>query len=428
MVVKSSFPALVIAAVLVAPAVAQEDVPVVTLSEAIELAVIVNPNAVQARGEIRNAELSRREAFGNYLPSLSTNTSVSTNSSNRFDEATQRVVSGASTSYSAGLSASMEIFSGFRRGAQMSVANANIDAAQVGLISQQFTVALQTKQAYFNALAADELVRVSERRIERATQQLAISKQKLAAASATRSDTLRSTVELANARLQLLNAETQRANSQAELARLVGVDGRVRPQRDESLFVFSAMDTAQVRLEAIQNSPAILQAESQAEVARAQTRVSRAQWFPSISASARTSWAGQEISGLRNSWSVQLGASWPIFNGFTREANNSRSQVAYDNALARAEDARRQAHTQLTQYLNQLAAAQTRQEIAMASQAAAGEDLRVQQERYRLGVATIIEVLDSQVSLDQAEVDEVQARFDLLIARAQIEALIGRSL
>ena len=62
------------------------------------------------------------------------------------------------------------------------------------------------------------------------------------------------------------------------------------------------------------------------------------------------------------------------------------------------------------------------------SVAAAEEDLRVQQERYRLGASTIIEVLSSQEALNQAEVDEVQGHFDLLLAKAQIEALIGREL
>jgi outer membrane protein TolC len=52
----------------------------------------------------------------------------------------------------------------------------------------------------------------------------------------------------------------------------------------------------------------------------------------------------------------------------------------------------------------------------------------VQQERYRLGAATIVEVLTSQVSLDQAEVDLVQARLDVMLAKAQIEALVGREL
>ena len=66
--------------------------------------------------------------------------------------------------------------------------------------------------------------------------------------------------------------------------------------------------------------------------------------------------------------------------------------------------------------------------ITQTSVVAAQEDLRVQQERYRLGAATIVDVLTSQEALNQAEVDSVTARFDYVRARAQISALIGRTL
>ncbi len=67
-------------------------------------------------------------------------------------------------------------------------------------------------------------------------------------------------------------------------------------------------------------------------------------------------------------------------------------------------------------------------EITQASVTAATEDLRVVNERYRVGAATILDVLTSQEALATAEVDAVNARFDYLNAKAQIEALIGRQL
>ena len=45
-----------------------------------------------------------------------------------------------------------------------------------------------------------------------------------------------------------------------------------------------------------------------------------------------------------------------------------------------------------------------------------------------MGAATIVDVLSSQEALSQAEVDVVQARYNYVVAKAQIEALIGRSL
>jgi outer membrane protein TolC len=56
------------------------------------------------------------------------------------------------------------------------------------------------------------------------------------------------------------------------------------------------------------------------------------------------------------------------------------------------------------------------------------EDLRVTRERYRLGVATILDLQAAQIALRQAEVDLVSRRFDYRIGIARLEALLGREL
>jgi outer membrane protein TolC len=66
--------------------------------------------------------------------------------------------------------------------------------------------------------------------------------------------------------------------------------------------------------------------------------------------------------------------------------------------------------------------------IAAASREAADEALRVQRERYRLGAATLVEVLQAQQNLEQAEVDGVNARVDYQVAKANLSALVGREL
>jgi outer membrane protein TolC len=70
------------------------------------------------------------------------------------------------------------------------------------------------------------------------------------------------------------------------------------------------------------------------------------------------------------------------------------------------------------------------EQIAIADEniSAAREDLRVQNERYRVGAATILDLLTSQAALTQAEVNGIQTRFNYLISRAQLEATVGRAL
>jgi outer membrane protein len=97
-------------------------------------------------------------------------------------------------------------------------------------------------------------------------------------------------------------------------------------------------------------------------------------------------------------------------------------------AEAIAADERRAVGAEFTARLAELEAARSQVDITLTSVVAAEEDLRVQQERYRLGASTIVDVLTSQEALNQAEVDVVVARFDYLRAKASLEALIGRNL
>lgn len=436
----------VLAALAVRPLAAQEPTQTpndprdqlqsVTLDEAIQMALTVSPTVVRAQGDVNVASAQRRQAYGSWLPTLNTSgqrfTQQVTTSGGVVDPVTGEVVGAGAgrtiTSYSAGFNSSLELFSGFRRPAEMRSTRAGLESADATLLSSEFQIILQTKQAYFNALAADELVRVSDRRIERAEESAKISRDKLAAGSAIRSDTLRALVETGNAELQRLTAVTARATAEADLARLVGIVGSVRPVRDSSLFSPVTMDTIQLRIEALQDAPTIIQADANAEVANADVAVARAQYFPSLTASGNYSWSGRQVSTMNSTWSVRLGVSWPLFNGFVRETNVARQAANRDVARAQAEDTRRVVNAQLTQYLALLVAARQRYDIAITSLAAGTEDLRVQQERYRLGASTFLEILVSQVSVDQADIDRVQAALDYLVAKAQIEALIGREI
>ena len=411
-----------------APTPVSAQIPTVTLQDAIALAREHSPVIIQARGDIRVAEASKRESISDWLPTLSGSGSWSRGSSNRFDERTQTNIVAASSSFNGSLSTSFTIFDGLRRPGNNRSRRANLESFEAAYTSQEFQVALQTKQAFFNALAAEELVRVAQAQIERTAQQLSVSRDRLAAGSAIRSDTLSSFVQAANAQLQLINAQTQRATSSADLARLIGFDGAVQAVPDPSIQVVVDLDTTALRVEALQFGPDMQQVDAAARAADAQVTVSRASYFPSLSASYSRSLAGTEVSNLNPSWSARLSFSVPIFNGLNRETNMARSRANQDAAHSRIDDTRRQINAQLTQQFAALRSAQLRLQIADASFEASTEDLRVQQERYRLGAATILEVMVSQVNVDQAEVDRVQARLDYFLAKAQIEAIVGREI
>jgi outer membrane protein len=403
----------------------------VTLQEAIQRALEVQPLMVAARGEVRSSGAAMRASNGAFLPTISTQGSWGRRGGTTLNNSNQIVTTPTAISYSGAILASIDLFTGFRRLADRRASAATQDAADAGLVNQRFKVTLDTRGFFYDALATEELVRVAESQVRRAQQQLQISIEKLHAGSATRSDSLRSTVDFGNARIALLEAQANLAAAQANLGRQIGVDQPVRAVPDSVLPPLP--DTAALRAIVVERAPQVEQADAQARAARARVIVSRQTYFPRITYSAGKSTFGSEppwdhTTPYLTGWNVGVGFTWTLFNGFSRESQVVSASVARDNAEADAADMRRGVTAQLAQQIAALTTAYEKIEIARANVAAATEDLRVQNERYRVGAATILDLLTSQAALTQAEQNSVQVRFDYLIARAQLEALVGHEL
>ena len=407
----------------------------VTLEEAIARSAVVQPGVVQAEGQVRNAGARIRSAKGAYLPNLTANASGSDffSENSRIDPSTGQIILSGSTSrsVSSSISSNIELFDGFRRSGELNAARANDEAALANLVDAKFQQALVTTGTFFDALSARQLVRVREQSVTRAEEQLKTSVAKLRAGSATRSDSLRSLVGVGNAQLQLLTAQAQLAAAEANLGRLIGETDRVEAVDDSAYYrILPPLDTASIRSEALSNSPQVQASEASARAAEAAVRTSKAGYWPSLTLSGSTSLNGTRTNDFQmlNQRQLSLGFNWQLFNRFTREQNIVSAVSAAEAARATADEGRRAVLADLTARLAELDAARLRILITQRSVEASQEDLRVQQERYRLGVSTILDVLLTTEQLNQAEVDAVNARFDYLRAKAGIEALIGRAL
>jgi outer membrane protein TolC len=407
----------------------------VTLDEAIVRAAAVQPRVVQAEGQVRNSGARIRSAKGAYLPNLNANASGSDffSENTRIDPSTGQIIQSGSTSRSVttSLSSNIELFDGFRRSGELNAARANDAAALANLADAKFQQALTTTGTFFDALSSRQLVRVRQQSVTRAEEQLKTSIAKLRAGSATRSDSLRAIVGVGNAQLQLLTAQAQLASAEANLGRLIGEPDRVEAVDDSAYYrVLPVIDTLTLRTEALANSPQVQSADAAARAAEAAVQTAKAGYWPSLTLSGSTSLNGTRSNDFRmlNQRQLNLGFNWQLFNRFTREQNIVNASTAADAARATAEEARRAVQADLTARLADLEAARLRIQITQRSVEANQEDIRVQQERYRLGVSTILDVLLTTEQLNQAEVDAVNARFDYLRAKANIEALIGRAL
>ncbi|MEP6905213.1 MAG: TolC family protein, partial [Gemmatimonadales bacterium] len=311
---------------------------------------------------------------------------------------------------------------------------ADVNAAEASEVTQRYQVELLVKQQYYNILAARESESAAQAQIDQANQQLRSASLRLRAGAATTSDSLRSIIALGNARLALLTAENNLSLANATLTRLVAsprpVTATVADTLDQSFVIPSLAELEPL----VQKAPLVEQADAQLKSAEAAQRSAKTSYLPTVNMNFSRGGSGLDpafgIGDKRYAYnqSLNFSLSFPLFNNLNREVTALRAAVAEDIAEVALRDARLQAHQTLVQTLGQMTTAREQMNIQTASVAAAIEDLRVQQRRFELGASTFLDVLTSQSQLDSARTALIRARYDYRIAKAQLEALIGREL
>jgi outer membrane protein len=407
----------------------------ISLAEAVKLAQRNLPAAVQARGQLRTSASSVRSAYGAFLPSLSGSLGQSQQSGQRFGTNGQLQNYAAQPwSFSTGLNANLQLFDGGRRFADLKAARADVHAAEANETAQQFNIALQVKTQYANILAARESEAAARAQLGQAIQQLNAAAARVRAGAATLSDSLRSVIQVGNARLALLTAQNNVRVASATLTRLVGAPFLVTANPADTLDRPVAPVDSLELADLASRGPAVLQAEAQTSSAQAAEKAARAAYLPTVNLSYNYSGSGYDKyyglgpGQLAYSKNLSLRLNYPIFDNFNREESITRAAVAEDNAEAALRDTRLAAQQQIIQQIGVLRTAEERIRIQQASVTSAEEDLRVQQQRSQLGASTLLDLLTSQTTLDQQRASLIQARQDYRIARAQIEAIIGRDL
>jgi outer membrane protein len=409
----------------------------ITLDEAVTQAQRNAPLTVQARGLERTSRQQVNNAYASFIPSLT----VSAGGTRQFTDAQTIIRDGQEVtlpsepwSYSTGMTFSMELFDGGRRFYDVGAARASVDAAAANFVTQRFNVALNVKQQYYNVLAAHESEAAALAQLEQAEQQLRAATARVTAGVATKSDSLRSLIQLGNAQLALETARNNLRVANAALTRLVGATELVTATPEDTLADFEPVATDSAALLALAvDGPIVEQAEANLSAARASRRAANTRYLPTISASYQRGGSGTGRFGVGDdpfnySGALRLTMNFPLFNQFSREDAIVRADVARENAQAQLRDARLAAQQNLTQFLGGLQLAEQRIQIQRASVEAAEEDLRVQQQRYALGASTLLDLLTSQTTLNQARAALIAARLDYRVAKAQLEALVGREL
>ena len=409
----------------------------ISLYEAIRMAQQNSPQAIQAEGTERTSKAARVSAIGAILPSATLNAGRVIQfggGQTRINQNGEQVAITSAPTNSTGLSLGMTLFDGGQRLYDLRTAKFNIVAAEANRVAVKYNVALQVKQQYYAVLAAIESWDAAELQMAQAQEQFKTSVAKVRAGVATRSDSLRGVVQIGNAQLALITAQTNKEAADAALTRLVGSEVPVTVDPASIQENMAALPDSAELAALAKRGPAVEQAQAVVDAAEEARKASKATYLPSLSANySRTGSGIDPRFGLGTdpfsyNGRLSFSLSYPVFNNFLREEQVVRARVAEVNAQAALRDSQLAAQQSLTQYIGALRGASQRVAVQVASVAAAEEDVRVQQQRYNIGASVLLDLITSQAALAQAEQALIQARYDYRIARAQLEALIGRDL
>ncbi len=404
-----------------------DSLPRITLGEAINRATRFDPEYVRAVGQIDDAEWGRRAAMlAFFVPSVDLGLDQTRYSQAFFNPADPANLT--STLVVGRASATYEIFS-LRKFTEISRTKADVASAHAGELEQRFRAALETESSYYDVLVNQELTRVTNERVRRAREGLAIARARVTSGAVVQTDSLQLVLELTRAQVEGLRQENALRTAQLELGRRVGASGAVDAIAPDSLPTGLPITLPEALRTALDQGPAYRAARANESSAEAALRAERGEYLPVLSVTGLHQRYDSELfPNASNVNSLAFSLSFPLWNNGQREIQATRARVNRDVARTIREDLERVVRRDVTSSFHNYRTSAASVRLASVGVAVATQNYRMQELRYRSGASTILDLLDAQVNVAQAEADLVQARYQARLSLAQLEAILGRRL
>jgi outer membrane protein TolC len=417
-----------LAAMQLAAGPLQDSLPRMSLAEALDRAARLDPNYVSATRQIADAEWGRRAALTAFVvPSITARLN-----STWYSNATFNIGTGepASRIVDARLEGRLNLFAGLSKFNELTRSSAELERARASQLEARFQTALLTESDYYDVIAQRELTRVASERVGRAEEQLAVARARVISGAAVQTDSLQLLLEVTEARVALLRQEAQLKVTQYQLARRVGAPGPVNAMDADTLPAPPLpISENNAILEAVSESPQVVAAWESQRAAEADVRSARGAYLPSVDLFGQlTAFDDTFFPTATSRSSIGISVSLPIWNDAQREIVLSRATTLREVARAFRTDLELAVRRDVVQAYEAYEAARAAADLASQSVIVARENLRVQEQRYRAGATTIIDLLTAQVSLSEADAGLVQARYATRLALSGLEAILGRRL
>lgn len=404
-----------------------------TMEKCIETALQRNIGIISAQNTYDASKWSVYSAWGNLLPTLSVSAGRSESGAEAEDYNTG-IFGTSVVSYSAGMSMGRS-FSGLGLGTYASIKQnqAQKKSNYFSLVDTRDELILSVKEAYFNVVKTKMLVDVQVDAVRRGEEQLKVAESRYDLGSASLSDVLKAKVSYGNAKLDLISAQNDFEIARANLQYTIGISvaGEIEvveefPEKEADISYNEALN------EAASRNPSLLKSKSDLDNAKAAHWSARTSFLPSIGYSYSRSTSASEAGDLLSSdndntnWSFGLSLSFSIFNGFSDYASLISAGKSVHTSKMSLRDTENSIALEVKQAYLDVQQNTEKLSLNEESVAAAQEDLNIVREKYKLGAATIIEVLDAEVSFKEAQVSQVEAQFDYNLALSRLEKVMGR--
>ena len=307
-------------------------------------------------------------------------------------------------------------------------------------ISEEYNRQIKTNiikgvhSAYFNYLKAAQLLDVSRSNLMSAQQQLSLAEQRFKLGSSKKTDFLKAEVRFGQARVDLVNNDAALQNAYMNLKNSMGLIGKnidfSVEEVEAPLEIIPEFETGFTLLQ--KSNPSVKAKQYQITAAEINEKIAKGARMPNISANTSVSGSSDNIGdALSNATNEKqrintgLSISIPIFSGNSISTRIQKAKISVDKQESEYLTQLQDLSVQLRYTIDRL---KNYEEIIPINETvleSAEEDLKLAQVRYAQGSTTILEVLDSQVSVQQAKSSLIRSKYDAYIEQTNLKALLG---
>ncbi len=414
-----------------------------TLSQAEESALRAQPTLRQAHAQTDAAQGRVEQARSGYLPQATATGLYERTTANFVPRPGAIPSTAASTGttatsnnslgrtfnfFSFGITGSQLIYDFGQTSNRWSAASASRDASQLTEVTTEQQALLNVRAAYFLARADEDLITVARETLDNQDKHLNQIQAFVGAGIRPEIDLAQARTAVSNARVQLVTANNNRAVALAQLEQAMGLSEHIDYELADSALAPVAGEDGSIETlvnNALGVRPELATIEKQRRAQELTVSSLRGGYGPSLSAVGSVSDGGTEMSNLVANWFVGLSLNWNILQGGLTKGQVHEANATLVALIAQEDGLRLTVRVEVEQ--GQLGVRAAKETITASRDALvnARDQLRLAEARYAQGLGSVIELGDAQVAVTAAAAQDVQARFNLSAARAQLMSALG---